>query len=935
MTPERWRQVTALFHSARARPAADRPALLDDACARDPSLRADVERLLAADDSHFGEASVALASLPALSSGTTLGPYRIEGLIGVGGMGQVYRATDTRLHRHVALKVLLPDVAFDPDFEARFEREARLLATLNHPNIAAIHDLEEADGLRVLVLEFVDGVTLADRLARGALTLVDTLAVARQIAAALEAAHQRGIVHRDLKPANITISVDGAVKVLDFGIARVVTGDAAGGSTASSTRTGLVLGTPAYMSPEQARGVAVDKRTDIWAFGCVLFEMLAGQGAFTAATASDSLAKVIDRDPDWRALPAAVPESIRRLVRRCLQKDPANRLHDIADARIEIGEAQAAASRDEETSVFRRLRQPVVPATLAVAALILSAAAIRAFLPRDHSAGQQAMEFGVTFPNNYIPTDGVAISPDGRRIAANVWSNVGDIWLHSLDVDGAQPRPLPGGEQAAYPFWSPDSSSLGFFQGDQIVTMSATGGRRTIVAKYGGPGVSGGSWNRENVILFSSGGALFRVGASGGSAPVAVPITGVTGRLVFPVFLPDGRHFVVCANTPDGGALFVASLDDARGHNVGASQCPGGFAPPDHVLFLRGGAVVAQTLDLRRLTTMGEPTVVASNVVRGSLGPWPVLTVSASNTGALAFPAPRGGGSPGKLTWFDRSGQIVGAIEPLSEEVEYLNPEICPTNDALVAAHRFDPATGAWHIWLIDGARGNVASRLTSDPASDFDPAWSRDGTAIIYVSDRDGHRKMYRQSIAGGPPSEVMTVDEFKDPIPSDIGPDGLLLFSDLQRSIWAFRPGDPARKQLGLPHSYGPHLSPDGKWLAYAVSQGGAFELYVERFPGGSPRRKISAEAGAHPRWTSSGREVVYWTPPGGIVSTEVDPTDQDIRVGQTRTLVSAPVLSLIDARTAYDITRDGRRILVRQQAGPPTPGIRVIVNWMARLK
>jgi Tol biopolymer transport system component len=888
----------------------------------------------------------------ALVPGSRLGPYEILAAIGAGGMGEVYRARDTNLGREVAIKVLPEAFAADAERVARFDREARVLASLNHPNIAAIYGLERTPAATCLVMELAFGETLAARIggAHRAIALDEALPVAVQIASALEAAHEKGIIHRDLKPANIVLTRDGQVKVLDFGLAKAIDANGASldvmnsptiTSPASLSSVGVILGTAAYMSPEQAKGRPADKRSDVWAFGCVLFEMLAGERAFAGETASDILAKVLEREPDWHALPGATPDSVRRLVRRCLQKDPANRLHDIADARIEIADAQSTPTHAGVAAVPSRSRFGATAMLLAAAALALALAAVviwgRSGAQQNRSPGH-AMEFGLTFPNNYIPADGVAISPDGRRIAANVWSNSGSIWVGSLDVDGAQARPLPGAELASHPFWSPDNTALAFFQGGQIVAMNAGGGARRVVTKVTEAPVAGavvgGSWSREDVILFSFGGKLFRVSASGGAQPVEVAIGGTGGPLGGPAFLPDGRHFVFCADNPSGGSMYLASLDDGHATLLGGSVCPGGFAPPDHVLFLRGGSIVAQRLNTRRLALEGDTDVVASNVVRGSLGPWPRLTISASDTGTLAFPAVRGGGSLGRLTWFDQDGKVVGAIEPAPGGVEYLNPEICPTNDSLVAAHRFDRETGAWHIWLIDGKRGNAASRLTGDAASDVDPAWSPDGREIVYASDRDGRRKLYRQSIAGGPPVEVLDAEQFAEPIPSDVARDGRILFSDLQRSIWQLAPGTSTALRL-RPSSYGAHVSPDGKWLAYAVTQGGPFEVYVERFPGGTPRKKISADAGTHPRWINGGKEIAYWIPPGGIVATDLVLTDQEIRIGRTRTLVDEPVLALIDARTGYDISRDGRRILVRQPAGPPNPGIRVIVNWSANFR
>jgi Tol biopolymer transport system component len=936
VTPERWRQLTAAFHAAVARKAGERGAVLDHMCGPDSALRADVEALLAAhaDPSR----AISLDVLPQLPPGTPFGPYRIEALVGAGGMGQVYSATDTRLRRTVAIKVLMPDLSADPAFGARFEREAQLLASLNHPNIAAIYGVETVDGVQALVLEFVEGATLADRLARGRrVPLTEALGLARQIASALEAAHERGIVHRDLKPSNITITPAGTVKVLDFGIARMMQSDGGLSATTGDTRTGVILGTPAYMSPEQARGQTADKRSDIWAFGCVLYEMLTGKGAFAAETASDSMARVIEHEPDWTALPADVPPPIRRLLGRCLQKNAAERIHDAADVRIEIADALSSPAPTGRTVVVTSRRERVALAALAVGVLLAIVVPLlwgRAF--RSTAPSAQALEFGVTFPNNYTPADGVAISPDGRQIAANVWSKSGNIWLYSFD--GSQPRPLAGGELGSFPFWSPDSATVGFFQRDQIVTMSPAGGPVTRVAQITPGGTHGGAtWNRDNVIVFSDGARLFRVAASGGSAPVQIRIPGVAGELRGPMFLPDGQHFVFCAEGRAGGSMKFAALDGGSVRNLGESQCPGAFAPPDHVLLLRAGSLLAQKLDLRRGILEGEPRVVAVGVNRGAAGPWPRLTMSASETGVLIFPAPRGGSGVGQLTWFNREGAVTGAIEARpGDDGENLNPQISPVNANLIAANRLDPQSGAWHVWLIDASRNNAASRLTTDTASDVDPLWSPDGKEILYFSDREGARALYRQAIAGGRAERVLDVGAFSDPIPSDWSTDGYVLFQQLQQSVWGFRLGDPVPKALAdLQQAYAARRSPDGRWLAYSAVRGGQFELLVERFPGGSPRKQISTGGGAHPRWTNGGRELVYWAPPGGIMSNALTLTADDIVVGPTRTLVSQPVLSLIDARTHFDITRDGQKILVRQAAGPPSPGIRVIVNWMARLK
>jgi Tol biopolymer transport system component len=960
VTPDRLRSIEELFHEARGKTGADRESLLEAACADDPAMRQELESLLNA-----AERGTALNEFDRLDSrlranlgrlldvtwpaGAQVGAYHIERLVGSGGMGRVYAATDSRLHRTVAIKVLLPEWSADAAFRARFEREARILASVNHPGIAAIYDIDSFKGVLALVLEFVDGPTLADRLARvRRIALLEALGIARQIASALEAAHERGIVHRDLKPSNIKITPEGNVKLLDFGIAWIAQPAAESHHTDSGTAPGHILGTASYMSPEQARGQLVDKRSDIWAFGCVLYELLTGRKAFAGDTASDTIAKVIERSPDWTALPADVPASMRRLLRRCLEKDPAERLHDVADARLEIADVLSTPHRDSDVIVRSHARWGAMLAAVFIAVLLGSAVALwvrGAGVRSSPVAGGPVMEFGITFPNNFMPADGIALSPDGRRIAVDVWSNSGNIWVYTFD--GSQPRPLTDSGLANYPFWSPDNATLGFFQGGRIVTMSSTGGSATPVASVpagaaAGPTAAGGAtWNRGNVIVFSNGSRLFRVPASGSSPPVEIALSGIAGKLRTPAFLPDGRHFTFCEQTGTmalrygTGSLKLGSLDGGEVTNLGGSDCPGGtFALPDQVLFLRGGSLFAQRLDLRRLEVASEPRLVAAGVHRGAVGPWPALTVSASDSGAIAIPAPRGGSSLGVLTWFNRQGQVVGTIPTGDAAAENLNAQVSPTNDSLVAVNRQDLQTGAWHIWLIDTSRNNAATRLTSDVATDVDPVWSPDGANILYTSDRNGTPAFYRQAIHGGSPERLLDVSTLDDPMASDWSTNGSVLFQQLQRSVWTFRFGEqPATRLLEqYPYVYGARLSPDAKWLAYAAAVGTRFELFVERFPQGSPRKQISTNGGVHARWTKGGKELVYWASPGGIVATDLQLTDSDIVASPAHTLVERSVLGLVDARTHFDITRDGEKILMRQAAGPPTPGIRVIVNWMS---
>jgi Tol biopolymer transport system component len=936
VTPERWRQLTTVFHAARACEPGARAALLDRLCGQDASLRAEVEELLAAqsETSRLGDGPMPTDVLPQLSPGTTFGPYRVDALIGAGGMGQVYRATDPRLGRSVALKVLLPELSLDPESGSRFEQEARVLASLNHPNIAAIHGLEESGGVHALVLEFVEGPTLAERIARGPLPTHEALAIARQIASALEVAHERGIVHRDLKPANVKITPAGAVKVLDFGIARVMSATDGTAPTSAATRAGLVIGTPAYMSPEQARGLAVDKRTDIWAFGCVLYEMLAGRGAFAADTASDSLAKVIEREPDWTRL-RSDGSSIRRLITRCLQKDPTNRLHDIADARIEIDDV---LSRPERLIDGPRLAEPnrrrLVALGLVALALVIAAGwAIRhAVTPAsDRPAGAPYLEFGITFPNNVIPAFGVALSPDGRYVAAGAFINSPQIWVHSFQ--SSETRALAGAN-GSFPFWSPDSSTIAYFSAGKLVTMPVAGGTATTIAEVP-PSPYAGSWNTDGVMFFSAQGTVYQVPASGGT-PVQVSLKGLVGTPIGTRFLPDGRHFIVFGARRGVGLIQLASLDSDQVTPLVASVAPGAFAPPDRLLFVRNTSLMAQRLDMTRFVLTGEAEVIASGVNQGSRSDVGALVLSASSNGMVALPAPRGG-SQGRLTWFDRDGKPGESIEAPSD-AEYLNQAISP-DGAFVASNRIDPQTGNWDIWLLDLAR-NVPSKLTTDPATDSDPVWSPDGTEIAYVSERDGRLGVYKQSVAGGPAELLLDVSTDRAAVLSDWSANGhIILHRAAGRpwSIWALHVAD--RKAFRLIDDrfspYGGRLSPDGKWLAYNSFESGPAEVFVRPFLADVPKKQISRGGGVHPRWTRGGKELVYWAPPGGILANEVTIAGSNIQVGPARTLVDRPVLTLVDGRTHYDVTRDGTRLLIRQPAGPPGPGIRVIVNWQSKLK
>jgi eukaryotic-like serine/threonine-protein kinase len=885
----------------------------------------------------------------ALNTGTRVGIYEIIAVIGAGGMGEVYRARDTRLKREVALKILPASFAADPDRLARFQREAEVLASLNHPNIAAIYGLQEGPAeagsdaavgagssrpIQALVMELVEGETLADRIARGPIPVDDALPIARQIAEALEAAHERGIVHRDLKPANVKLRGDGAVKVLDFGLAKLndpnaqnVSNDPNGAnrfslsptitSPALMTGVGVLLGTAAYMSPEQAKGRVADKRSDIWAFGCVLYEMLTGKRAFPGDDVSETLAGVIKTEPDWRALPDSTPEPIRRLLRRCLEKDSRRRLHDAGDARIEIDEAPESVQVVARPSQWHR--GWLLAAAVLVVLVAATALAARSFL---RSTPGSPIVFDVVAPAGGRIDIGDPLSPDGRTVAFIAVSESGppQIWVRPLDSGTA--RLLPGTQQAQRLFWSPDSQWIGYFAQGKLAKMSITGGPPVVISNEG---TRDGAWAGDVILIGGQRGKpLLRVSASGGGA---VPVTELRPNEIshdYPEFLPDGRHFLFmarAATSAEASAAYVGSLDSKDRQALPGIASGVRYSRSGHVLFVRDNTLMAQAFDARRLELSGAPVPVARDV------PGPVAPFSVSSNGTLAY-LNGGIANNSELTWFDRTGKpLTRAATGGAYAQQVLSP------DGTHVAY----SNAAGDIWLLDIAK-ELASRVTSDPSTDVFPVWSPDGQRIAFSSTRGGSANIYERAIG------VVGEDKLllKSDAPANAGDwsrDGRYLLYVSRGDVWAL-PMSGNEKPLRVTETPSvelhPTFSPDGRWVAYSTDETGDDQIYIQSFPQQGARQQVSATGGFQPLWSRDGKELFYMRPDFTMMSVSVKTSGATLEVGAPVALFRKAIAFLgpVAAQRSYSVSIDGRFLINVAPDDSPRP-ITVVLNWASTLK
>jgi Tol biopolymer transport system component/predicted Ser/Thr protein kinase len=908
--------------------------------------------------------------------GQTLSHYQITAALGAGGMGEVYRATDTNLNREVAIKVLPPEVGEDPERLGRFRREAHLLAALNHPNIAAIYGLEEADGKPFLAMELVEGEDLKERLARGAIPVDEVVEIAEQIAQALEAAHDKGIVHRDLKPANVKLTPEGKVKVLDFGLAKAWAGEEPDGSSPSvllsqsptlaqtATMAGVILGTAAYMSPEQARGKPVDRRADIWAFGVLVWEMLTGHTLFSGDTVTDVIAAVVTKEPDLEALPAETPPTVRRLVERCLRKDPRTRLPDIGAARLELQDllsgatsevVAATAPSDEVLAAQRKGRMRERWIWVAVALAAFGAALTFDYLSEDPPPPRPpAGRFVVDAPDGWIfhSWGGPVPSPDGSQIVFRaVPEGAGDpnasVMLWARPLEALSSRLLAGTEGAEHPFWSPDGQFVAFFAEGELRKLNLANGTIQRICAVPGTFYGGGNWGAEGRILFAAGvdrsDTIYTVAAAGGEPELlmgkAEPES--AGGFAQPRFLPGESNFTTIVyglqNTPTG--VYVASIEDPvemRSLLEGTIhvQYAGGYA-----FFVQDSTLLAQIFDSEQAVFTGMPVAIATGV-----GEWAAVPgfgwFGVSPQGTLAYLTDRKTSGEVQLTWLDHQGKTLGTM---GDPGNYGQIMLSPDERNLAVEIRSDE-TG-YDLWVMDVARG-VASRVTTGAGDERNPVWVPDGRSLVYSVLEDGQTDLRRKGLRAGDP-ETKLFDTEEHEYPESWSPDGQDLFfirratvteeTSLQ-SIWALNLESEGEPEPLVSFGFTvdePRVSPDGRWLAYASNESGQWEVYVEPYGREGERIRVSVDGGGQPKWRGDSRELFFASVNGDLMSVA-------FRAEGDRAEVELPTKLfelggfLGPEYDDYAPSSDGQRFLVKLPVEESqVVRMHVVTNWQSLLE
>ena len=872
-----------------------------------------------------------------LSVGAKLGPYEILSPIGAGGMGEVYKARDTRLDRTVAIKVLPEHIAKREDLRARFEREARAVASLNHPHICVIHDIGNQDGTGYMVMEYMEGETLAARIEKGALPLDQVLQLATQIADALDRAHRAGVTHRDVKPQNIMLTRDG-VKVLDFGLAKsmIKPGPADATLTAALTTEGTVMGTPQYMAPEQFEGQEADARSDIWAFGAVLYEMVTGQRAFQGKSYSSLVGAILSADRPPMAVKPFTPAWLERLVRRCLAKDPEDRWQSMRDIVLELRTPIAETAAGPSKGV--RWPWAVGAAVFALTTVVLG---WRVRVP----APAPVMRFSVSLPDGAVftttevsgPTPQIAISPDGRMIAFAATQGQIEPVLYVRTLDSFTAQILPGTEGAAFPFWSADSRLAGFFAKGKLKIIDVYSRTVTVIADARAG--RGATWNRNGTILFAEdiGSPLKSVPTAGGAPRLVTTLDAARGEVShrFPQFLPDGRHFIY-SNIASAGhqGVYIGSLDSATSTQVLKGKWGSSSVFGQYLLSAREGLLTAHVLDTDRLTISGKQIRVADQVATNS--PSGFAAFSASATGTLVYAS---GSSPNReLVWFSRDGRRLGSVGPPGE---YSGPAL-RSDDRLLVVSRVDSQTRTPDIWMFDLERG-TETRLTSHPASDRAPLWSAEGKHVIFGSDRSGTWDLYMKSIETEQPETLLTSPP-DGAFPSALSADGRFVIYHapsphrgwdvwLQPMTERAKPSPIVQTDFNEMHGT---VSPDGRWIAYTSDETGSMQVYVQSFPTAGNKSQVSVRGGYEPKWGANGDELYFISASRKLMSVKLQ-SGASFRAAVPEELFELPLSEPVASfPNTYVVAADGRRFLVNTfiRDSPSSP-IFVVLNWTTGLR
>ncbi len=912
-----------------------------------------------------------------LNVGTKLGPYEILSPLGAGGMGEVYRARDTRLGRDVAVKVLPQRLVSSPDFRQRFEREARAISSLQHPNICVLHDIGHDEGVgEFLVMEMLEGETVAQRLKRGKLPLQELLRIGMQVADALDKAHRKGLVHRDLKPANIMLTKSGA-KLMDFGLAKPAPLGMASGTVSAPllsaamtadgaspgsplTSAGAIVGTIQYMSPEQIEGKEADARSDIFAFGATLYEMATGERAFRGKSQISVASAILEKDPESisKTQPLA-PSALDRVVAQCLAKNPDERFQCAHDVGLELkwisaGGVAAGLPRQGkdggvETPLQRALPWALVAATIAAVAF----AAVTVYLVFRPKSAVPAIRFNISPPEkaSFAPLGGyLSLSPDGRTLAfatATSTSKPRTLWLRPLDSVVAQP--LQGTEDATWPFWSPDSRNIGFYANGKLKTVAASGGPVQTLCDANG---AGGSWSPGGLIVFANRGSLYSVAEAGGTPTLLAAPDSARHETEYdmPQFLPDGRHFIFHIPPPfqgnvtvqEGGSIGVGSLDSKETKRLIDANSSALYARPGYLFYLRGRTLMARGFDAESLKFTGQAVPFAEDVVPQGFrtavaGLFAGAPFSVSQSGVLAYQAGAGNWQwQDEMVWFDRKGVKLGTV---GQPAFYAAPALSADGTRL-AVEVGDPRGNRGDIWVYDLKRG-TSSRLTFSPGLNTNPLWSRDGSRLIFSSNRKGEIGVYEKRADGlGDTEEIFQSSQqgmYVDGLSSD-GRYAACMSPFPRVSVWAL-PLSGDRKPFafvegGFSASRGV-FSPNGRYIAYSSNETGRFEVYVQTFPQHLGKWQISTSGGDEPMWRGDGKELFYLGPDDELVSVEVNTNSDQFQAGPPKPLFQAQFVNGA-WRNHYAVSPDGQRFLILAPTGESKPApITVVVNWPALLK